>query len=690
MAVLIASCAQEQVGAPSPEKRPVRLELHDDVRIDNYYWLNERDNPDVIAYLDAENAYADRIMAPTQGLQEVLFDEIKSRAKQDDQSAPYRRGDYYYYYRYVEDGEYAIYARKKDSLDADEEMLLDVNRLAGDNVYFAVRGFQVSRDDRIAAYAVDATGRRFYDLYFVDLETGELLPDRIENVTGNFRWANDNRTIIYTRQHPETLRWYQVLRHQLGDTSDTLVYEEENETNYLSVGMSLSRKFFYLTSLHTLYTEVRYLSADSPQDEPSVFLPREENHEYKLSDGGDRFYVISNDNARNFRVLEAPLDDTSKNAWKEVVAHREDVLINNIAVFKNYVVLELVENGLNQIEVINRSSGKAYRIAFGEDVYSASSVGNYEFDTAWFRYNYESMTTPDSIYDFNMASQAHKLIKERTVLGGFDRDNYQTERLFATVRDGTKVPVSIVYRKGMQKNGRTPVFQYGYGAYGSSIEPYFDADMLSLVDRGFIYAIAHIRGGSEMGREWYYGGRQLNKLNTFYDFIDVSKFLIAEGYTSPEHLYAWGGSAGGLLVGAVTNMAPELYNGITAAVPFVDVLTTMLDDSIPLTAGEWDEWGNPLDKHYYDYMKSYSPYDNVQAMDYPNILVTTSLHDSQVQYWEPAKWVAKLREFKTDDNQLLMKTDMAAGHSGKTGRFRRIEDTALYMSFFLALEDIRE
>jgi len=690
VAVLVAACAEEQSGAPMPERKPARLELHGDVRIDNYFWLKERDNPDVIAYLDAENAYTEKMMAPMHGMQEILFDEIKSRIKEDDESAPYRRGDYFYYYRYVEGSEYPIYARKKGSLDADEEIMLDVNQLAGDADYFSVRGFKVSPDDRIAAYGVDTRGRRFYDLYFLDLETGATLPDTIEDMTSNFQWANDSQTVLYARQHPETLRSYQVFRHKLGSADDTLIYEEEDETNYLGVGKSLSGKFLYLTSSQTLSTEIRYLSADSPENEPTVFLPREENHEYFVTDGGDRFYVFSNDGAKNFRILEAPLDNTSKDAWTEIVAHRDDALIEDIEVFKDYLVVTIVENGIKQMEVIERTTGETYRIEFGEDVYTAYADDNYEFDTPWFRYTYESMTTPESTYDFNMASKEHKQIKERPVLGGFDRNDYQTERLFATARDGTQVPVSIVYRKGMEKNGQNPLFQYGYGSYGSSIEPTFSANMLSLLDRGFIYAIAHIRGGSEMGREWYYDGRQLNKKNTFTDFIDVSKFLTDEGYTSPEHLYARGGSAGGLLMGAVVNMAPELYEGISTRVPFVDVVTTMLDEDIPLTSGEWDEWGNPAEKKYYDYMKSYSPYDNVQAMAYPNILVTTSLHDSQVQYWEPAKWVAKLRELKTDDNLLLMKTDMAAGHSGKTGRFQRIEDTALYFSFFLALEGIRE
>lgn len=690
VALLVAACAEEQSAAPAPEKKPVQLELHGDVRVDNYYWLRERENPEVIAYLDGENAYTEQMMAPMLGMQKILVDEIRSRIKEEDESAPYRRGDYFYYHRYVEGSEYPVYARKKDSLDADEEILLDVNQLAEGADYYALRGFDVSPDDRIAAYAVDTRGRRLYDLYFLHLDTGELLPDRIENVTGNFAWANDSQTILYGKQHPETLRSYRIFRHKLGHDEDSLVYEEGDETNYLFVNKSLSEKFFYLISSQTLSTEVRFLSADSPEDEATVFLAREDDHEYFVTDGGDRFYIYSNDSAENFRILEAPLDSTSKDSWTEVLAHRDDALIRNFTVFKDFLVVELLDNGMTQMEVINRTTGATYRIDFGEEVYTAYSDSNHEFDSSWFRYTYESMTTPESTYDFNLTSKEHKLIKERAVLGGFNRDNYQTQRLFATARDGTQVPVSIVYRKGMKKNGKNPLFQYAYGSYGLSADPRFSADMLSLLDRGFIYAIAHIRGGSEMGREWYYDGRQFNKKNTFTDFIDVSKYLINEGYTSPEHLYARGGSAGGLLMGAVANMAPELYKGISTRVPFVDVVTTMLDADIPLTSGEWDEWGNPAKKDYYEYMKSYSPYDNVRAMDYPNILVTTALHDSQVQYWEPAKWVAKLREFKTDDNLLLLKTDMSAGHSGKTGRFRRIEDTALYFSFFLELEGIKE
>jgi len=692
LALALAGCSGEKDASPNPivEKRPVTLEIHDDKRVDDYFWLRERENPEVIAYLEAENAHTEQALGPLKGLRNVLFDEMKSRIQQDEETAPYKRGDYFYYVRYVEGNEYPVYARKKGSLESEEQVILDVNKLAGDADYFSVRGLEVSPDDRIAAYGVDTAGRRFYTLYFLDIETGELLDDRIEDMTANFEWANDSRTILYAKQHPETLRSYRVFRHTLGAPEDTLVYEEKDDTNYLSINKSLSSAYFYLVSSQTLSTEVRYLSADSPQDDAKLFLPREDNHEYFVTDGADRFYVMSNDGAENFKLMEAPLDNTSKSAWQEIVGHNEQALIEDVDVFQDYLVVTSLEKGLTQMDVIDRLNGKSRRIAFDEEVYVAYSDDNYEFDSKLFRYVYESLTTPESTYDYNLESQEHTLIKEREVVGDFDRGNYVSKRLFATARDGTQVPVSIVYRQGLEKNGQHPLLQYAYGSYGYSTSPYFNADRLSLLDRGFVFAIAHVRGGSEMGRQWYYDGRQLKKKNTFTDFIDVSNYLIEQGYTNPEHLYAYGGSAGGLLMGAVLNMAPELYNGVYAAVPFVDVVTTMLDEDIPLPTGEWDEWGDPNKKEFYDYMLSYSPYDNVRATAYPNILVTTGLNDSQVQYWEPAKWVAKLRDHKTDDNLLLLKTDMAAGHSGKTGRFRRIEDTALYFAFFLGLEGIRE
>lgn len=671
-----------------PEKKPEKLVMHGDERIDNYFWLNDRDNPDVIAYLEAENAYAEEVMAPMTGLQTKLLEELKSRIRQVDVSVPYRDGDYYYYYRYEQGREYPIYCRKYRSLDAAEEILLDVNIGAEGEAYYAVRGFAVSPDHSKAVYGVDTRGRRFFTLHFLDLETGALLPDRIENVTANMEWANDNRTVLYSKQDPGTLRSYQVYRHVLGMPSDDLVYQEDDENNYLSVEKSLSGRYLFLTSAETLSTEVRYLPADEPGESPRLFLPRQTGHEYFVTDGADRFFVMSNDGATNFQILETPLDDTSRASWKIVVPHRDDVLIEGIDVFRDHLVASTLQDGLTQLEVVNRANGESFPIDFDEPVYTVYTDDNYVYDTVMLRYIYESMTTPESTFDFDLRTKEHTLIHEEEIPGGFDRGKYQSERLLATARDGTQIPVSIVYRKGIRKSGQNPLLQYGYGSYGSIIDPGFDPDLLSLLDRGFVFAIAHVRGGALMGREWYYEGRQLTKMNTFTDFIDTSRYLIDEGYTSPEHLYARGGSAGGLLMGAVVNMAPELYHGVSTRVPFVDVVTTMLDASIPLTAGEWDEWGNPADKEYYDYMMQYSPYDNVKSQAYPHLLVTTSLHDSQVQYWEPAKWVAKLRDYKTDDNLLLLKTDMQAGHSGKTGRFNSLEDTALYYAFFLYLEGI--
>lgn len=689
-ALAAAACTPEAEKSPMPEKIPQELEIHGDVRVDNYFWLNDRDNPAVIAWIEKQNAWTDKVMAPMAGLKQTLFEEMKGRIKEDEMSAPYQDGDYWYYYRYEEGHEYPIYCRRKGSMDAPEQVLLDVNAIAGGHDFFAVRNFSVSPDHKLAAYGVDTQGRRFYTLYFLDLDTGQLLDDRIVDVTSNFEWANDSRTLLYAKQDRETLRMDRVYRHELGKPDDPLVHEEKDETNYFWVEKSLSGKTLFLVSSSTLSTEVRTVPADAPATPPRLFLPRGPEHEYYVTDGGDRYFVLSNDEAPNFRLFEVPLDNTAREQWREIVPHRDDVLIEGLDVFKDYIVLSLLDKGVVAMEILERATGNIRRLPFDEEVFTAYSDDNVRYDTPWLRYTYESMTTPESIYDYNMATGEQRLVKEETVLGGFDRNHYESKALMVPARDGAMIPVSMVYRKGIKLDGSNPLLQYGYGSYGATIDPAFSANRLSLLDRGFIYAVAHIRGSSKLGREWYYDGRQLKKKNTFYDFIDVSRYLIEEGYTSPDHLYALGGSAGGLLMGAVVNMAPELYHGVTAAVPFVDIVTTMLDDSIPLTSGEWDEWGNPADPEYYEYMLSYSPYDNVERKDYPHMLVTTGLHDSQVQYWEPAKWVAKLNEYKTDDNLLLLKTDMQAGHSGKTGRFRSIEDTALYYTFFLWLEGIRE
>ena len=688
--ILLSGCADDAAGPPVADKRPVELESNGDVRIDDYFWLNERDNPEVIAYLDAENAYTNSVLADTSGLKQRLIDEMTARIKQEDVSAPYKHGDYFYYRRYKEGKEYPIYCRRKGSMGGDEEVLLDVNVEAGDSPYFSVGEFRVSPDHTLAAYGVDTVGRRFYDLHIIDLETGAKLPDVIEDTTSNFRWAADSKTIIYGKQHPETLRWERVYRYAVGSDRSELVYEESDETFNTYVYETISREHIFIASTSTLSTEIRYLEADAPDEKPNVFLPREEEHEYFVIDGGDRFYVMSNEGAPNFQLFEAPFDKTAKEHWSVVLPHRDDVLMENVDVLKDHIIVSARRSGLTQLEVIDRSNGESHVIDAGEDVYETFSGDNYEFDSTVFRYDYESMTTPESVYDYDLVARERQMIKEKEVLGGFNRNDYISERLWATARDGTRIPVSLVYRKGIELNGQNPLLQYAYGSYGYSVDPGFSSNLLSLLDRGFVYAIAHIRGGSEMGRQWYYDGRQFKKMNTFTDFIDVSKFLVEQGYTSPEHLYALGGSAGGLLMGAVLNMAPDMYNGVSTRVPFVDVVTTMLDESIPLTASEWDEWGDPRKKDFYDYMLSYSPYDQVRRQDYPNVLVTTSLHDSQVQYWEPAKWVAKLRDYKTDNNLLLLQTDMQAGHSGKTGRFQSLEDAALYYTFFLHLEGVAE
>ena len=663
--------------------------MHGDVRTDDYFWLNQRDNPEVLAYLEEENAYTAKVMAHTAGLQETLFQELKGRSEPEEESVPYKYGDYFYYYRYEKGREYPIYCRKKGSLAVDEQILLDVNKLAEKQDYFDVDEFEPSPDHRFAAFPVDVVGRRFYTLRFVDLETGRLLADSIPDITDEFEWAGDSKTVIYVKQDPDTLRFDRVYRYELGTGVHELVYEEQDETFNVSVSKGLSERYLYITTYSTDQSEEYYVDADKPDEAPTLFLAREPRHEYEITDGEGRFYIVTNDNAENFKVMETPLDNTSKENWKIVVPHREDVLLETITVFKKHIVIEETHSGLSRIAIIDQASGERRMVEFDEAAYMAYGDDNYEYDASSFRFVYESMTTPASTYDIDLSTHEKTLLKEEEVLGGFDKNNYETKRLFATARDGSKVPISLVYRKGMEKNGRNPLVQYGYGSYGATIYPEFDENILSLLDRGFIYAIAHIRGGAEMGRKWYYDGRGLKKINTLTDYIDCSRYLIEEGYTSPEYLFATGASAGGLLMGAITNMAPDLYKGIDIGVAFVDVVTTMLDPDIPLVTSEYDEWGNPNEKVYYDYMLSYSPYDQIEQKDYPNILATSALHDSQVQYWEPTKWVAKLRANKTDDNRLLLYTDMDTGHSGKTGRYQPLRETAMIYAFFLDLVGIK-
>ena len=682
------------VTPPVADKKEKYLEIHDDVRIDNYYWLNERENAEVIDYLERENDYYNKMTAHTDDFKQSLFEEMKSRIKEDDSSVPYFYNGYYYITRYETGKDYPIFTRKKGSLDAEEEIMFDCNKMAEGHTYFNLNGINVSPDNTKVAFGIDTVSRRKYTIQIKDLKTGEIYPEKIELTTGGSTWANDNKTLFYIRKDQQTLRSDKIYKHKLGSdvTNDKLVYHEEDETFNAFVYKTKSNKYLVTGSYSTLTTEYHILNANTPDDEFAVFNLRKRGVEYSISHYGDHFYVMTNkDGATNFKLMKTPENKTADSNWEEVIAHRDDVLLEGVDIFKDYLVVSERNNGLNKIRIKRWDNTEDYYLPFDNETYTAYTTQNLEFDTDTLRFGYNSLTTPASVIDFNMKTKEQTVKKQQEVLGGkFNADNYTSERIWATANDGTKVPVSLVYRKGIKKDGSNPLLQYAYGSYGATIDPYFSTVRLSLLDRGFIYAIAHIRGGEYLGRNWYENGKLLTKKNSFTDFIDVSKHLISEGYTSSEHLYAMGGSAGGLLMGAVMNMAPELYNGVVAAVPFVDVVTTMLDDSIPLTTGEYDEWGNPNDEEYYHYIKSYSPYDNVVAKAYPNTLVTTGLHDSQVQYWEPAKWVAKLREFKTGDNILLLHTNMEAGHGGASGRFEALKEVAMEYAFLLDLEGITE
>lgn len=678
---------------PVAKERDTALTIHNDVRIDPYFWMNNPEDPEVIAYLNAENDYYHQMTAHTKQLQEDLFEEMKSRIKEDDSSVPYLYNGYYYITRFEVGKEYPIYSRKKGSLDAPEEIMFDCNEMAKGHSYFKLTGLSVSPDNQWATFAIDTKGRRIYTLQVKNLKTGEILDDTIELTTGNVTWANDNKTLFYTRQDAQTLRSDKVYRHVIGTNpaDDPLMYHEQDDTFSVMVMKSKSKKYIMIGINSTLTSEYRYIDANLPADDFKIFQPRVRGLEYSVSHFGDHFYIVTNkDKATNFKVMKTPESKTGQQNWVDVIPHREDTLVEGIEIFKNYLVVEERNDGLNKLKIMPWSGAEAYYLPFELETYSAFVGTNVDFDTDILRFGYQSLATPFSVIDFNMTNRTKQIMKEQEVLGGkFDKKNYEEKRVWATATDGTKVPISMVCRKGIKQDGKNPLLQYGYGSYGISMDPGFDSSLLSLLDRGFIYAIAHIRGGEDLGRPWYEDGKLLRKKNTFTDFIDCSKFLIAEKYTSPEHLFAAGGSAGGLLMGAVINMAPELYKGVIASVPFVDVVTTMLDDSIPLTTGEYDEWGNPNEKVYYDYMKSYSPYDNVEAKAYPNLLVLTGFHDSQVQYWEPAKWVAKLRKLKTESNLLLFHTNMDAGHSGASGRFESLRETAMEYAFLLDLAGVK-
>ncbi len=685
------SMYQHLDNAPKAEKRPKALTKHGDTRIDHYYWLNQREDPKVIDYLNAENEYTDKVLAHTKGFQKDLFEEIKGRIKETDMSVPYKNNGYWYYTRYEEGKEYPIYCRKAKTLKNKEEILLNVNKMAKGYDFYQVTGLSISTDNSLLSFGVDTVSRRKYTIHVKDLKTGKLLKDAIPNTTGGSVWANDNKTLFYTTKD-KTLRASKIHRHQLGTPikKDQVVFHEKDETFGCYVYKTKSKKFLIIGSYSTLSTESRILDADTPSEAFAVFQPREANHEYSIEHFEDKFYVITNWKAKNFRLMQTPLTQTLKKNWQEVIPNRPTVLLSDINVFKDFIVLSERKDATEQIHVMP-IKGKDYYLDFEDAAFSAYPKTNLDFDTKTLRFGYTSMTTPSSTYEIDMVSKKKTLLKQQEVIGNFKASDYKSERIFVKARDGkAKIPVSIVYKKGFKKNGKAPLLEYAYGSYGYSIDPYFSSVRLSLLDRGFVYVIAHIRGGQEWGRQWYEDGKLMKKKNTFTDFIDVGQYLVENKYTSPDRLFAQGGSAGGLLMGGIINMAPTLYKGAIAQVPFVDVVTTMLDESIPLTTGEYDEWGNPNDKEAYFYIKSYSPYDNIEAIDYPALLVTTGLHDSQVQYWEPAKWVAKLRATKTDNNPLLLKTNMETGHSGASGRFEHLKEVALTYAFLFDLMDIKK
>lgn len=684
----------KKVKAPIAERIPKKMEIHGDVRIDDYYWLNERENPNVIDYLKAENNYYDEVMAHTKQFQEDLFEEMKSRIKEDDESVPYKKNGYYYITKYELGKQYPVYTRKKGNLEAEEEVIVDVNEMAVGHEYFALTGLNVNTINTVASFGVDTLSRRQYDLQFKNLKTQELFPEIINNTTGSTAWANDHKTVFYASKDPVTLRSDKIYKHILGTdpSEDQLIFEEKEEAFWTFVYKSKSKRFIIIGSYSTLSTEYRYLDADNPEGSFTIIQPRERNLEYSVAHYDQDFYILTNvDKALNFKLMKTPIGRTTKEYWTDVIPHRESTLLEDISIFKDFLVLEERQNGLNKIRIKKWDGRDDYYLPFEEETYSASVYNNPEFDTNIIRYSYNSLTTPNSVIDFNVDLKTKEIKKEQEVLGGnFDKENYKSERIWATARDGRRVAVSLVYNKATKINENTPLLLYGYGSYGSIVSDRFSSVRLSLLDRGFVYATAHVRGGEYLGRSWYDDGKMFKKMNTFYDFIDAAKHLIREKYTSPSHLYAEGGSAGGLLIGAVINICPEIFNGVIAAVPFVDVVTTMLDESIPLTTGEFDEWGNPKHKDAYEYMLTYSPYDNVRKHDYPHMLVTTGLHDSQVQYFEPAKWVAKLRVNKTDNNLLLMYTNLDTGHGGASGRFDALKEVARDYCFLFDLEGIRK
>lgn len=685
-----------EVKAPEAQKQTHVRTIHGETVDDPYYWMIDyfkkgKDSAKVIDYLTRENQYLEAMMKDTEGLQTNLYEEMRGRIKEKDESVPVFRNGYFYYTKTEEGKQYFKYVRKKGSLQASEEVLLDVDALAEGKPYYSATGFSVSPDNSKMVFGVDDVSRRQYRLYIKDLKSGEIKDLGITNTSGSATWANDNQTLFYTAKNPQTLLSEKIMRHTLGtdSKSDKVVYHEKDNSNYIGQYKSKNGKFIFISSSATTSSEVRYLSADNPNGAFQVVQPRMKDVLYDVTALEDRFLITTNHNALNFKIVETPLSKTTVENWKDFVAHRDNVLIEGIDEFKNFLVIQERENGLNQLVIIDRKNGKRSFLKFEEPAYSLSPSSNPEYDTNNFRFGYTSLTTPSSIYEQDLLTGKRTLLKEQEVLGGYNRSQYVTQRVFATAKDGTKIPVSLVYKKDLKKQQGNPLLLYAYGSYGNSMNASFSSTRLSLLDRGFVYAIAHIRGGQEMGRKWYEDGKMMKKINTFTDFIDVGKYLIDLKYTTPEQLYGQGGSAGGLLMGAVANMEPSMWKGIIAQVPFVDVVNTMLDESIPLTTNEYDEWGNPNNKDAYDYMKSYSPYENLKAVAYPNMLITTGLHDSQVQYFEPAKWTAKLRDYNTGNNVILLKTDMSYGHGGASGRFDYLKDVALVYAFMFKLEGIK-
>lgn len=683
--------------APVAAKKSHVRNVHNDPVNDDYYWMIDffKQGPDsaaAVKYLEAENDYYKVMMKGTEAFQKQLFDEMKGRIKEKDESVPVLKKGYYYYTRTEEGKQYYKYCRKKGNLAAPEEILLDVDELAKGHAYFSAGGFNISPDNGLLVFGVDTVSRRQYDMKVKNLKTGEIFDQHIAHTAANYVWANDNKTIFYTANNPATLLTEKIKRHTFNAPAaqDVVVYDEKDNTNYIGVGKTRAENFIFISSRATMSSEILYLDANNASGNFKVFQPRMKDMLYEVDADDNAFYIITNKDALNFKLMKTSFAKTGITNWKDLIPHRKNVLLQDAVLFKNYLILSEKKDGLDKIRIINKKTGKDIYLPFEEPVYTTFPSSATEYNTSILRYSYTSFTTPSSVYDYDLVTGKKTLMKQQPVLGGYNAKDYISERVWVTAADGTKVPMDIVYKKGFLKDGKHPVLLYAYGSYGSSMSPTFSSNRISLLNRGFAYALAHIRGGQEMGRVWYESGKMMKKKNTFTDFIDCGKYLVKNKFTSPQHLYANGGSAGGLLMGAVANMAPNLFNGIVADVPFVDVVNTMLDASIPLTTNEYDEWGNPENKEAYFYMKSYSPYENVEKKNYPNMLVTTGLHDSQVQYFEPAKWVAKLREMKTDNNILFLKTNMSFGHGGASGRFDYLKDVAFMYAFILKLEGINK